>query len=52
MTIIKRSAVQQAYDRALALGGCADQAAHTVAQALSLPVEAVLECLEVTSHAL
>ena len=44
--IIPRDHITQAYHRALALHACPDTAAHAVAQALCLPVEAVRECIE------
>lgn len=46
MTIIERQKVRAAYQRAIELHSCTHTAAHAVAQALCLPVEAVLECVE------
>ncbi len=45
MTIITKEKVIEAYRRALALGGSAEEAVATVAQALALPVETVAECV-------
>ncbi len=45
MTIIPRAAVREAYDRALNLHNDPDAALQAVAQALSLPAEAVADCV-------
>lgn len=47
MNIHPREKVQDALERALKLDPCPDAAARAVAQALCLPVEAVMECMEV-----
>lgn len=47
MSHVAREKVREAYARALELsGGDADSAAEATAQALCIPVEAVLECVE------
>lgn len=53
MSIIERKSVAEAYTRALALAPeDHDSAVYATAQALGLPVEAVLECVqELTRHA-
>lgn len=47
MTIVPRETVRAALESALKQHPCPDAAAQSVAQALCLPVEAVLECMEV-----